>query len=145
MSAAPTPQFEWVPGPRNWWVLRGVGPAICAGTGVVALGLSVWMDSQALSCGCNFHPAAMIPLQVTALVSIALLLLLIGLNYALPSVRRIGIASTGLVIDLGLAKRAYSWAQVSSLTPKRITFLMGPSFRLSPSQADRLLRLYQLR
>ncbi len=145
MSVSPTPQFEWVPGPPTWWILRGVGPGICAGTAAVAWSLATWIDYQSLSCSCNLHPAALVPLQLLGLAAFAAMIGLVALSYALPSIRRIGIASTGLVIDLGLAKRAYSWAQVSALTPERITFLLGPSLRLSPSQADRLLRLYRLR
>ncbi len=142
--SAPPPPIEWVEGPRLWWVYRLLLPF--GGLGI-AVGLEAYYLSISwhfLACMCGASPGVFPGFQVVILAVISLGLGSQAIYYLVPSTRRIGIAPTGLLVDVGLRRFDYGWGQVCKVTRTRLSVVPGGSYRLSVQQGERLARLYAL-
>jgi hypothetical protein len=147
VAAFVEPPIEWVSGEKRWWVYRIVIPAIVL-AGLLTFFILEWSATSYLTLS-NFYFSY-------ALVFVALGVEF-GFLYAFPTVRRIGISPTRLIVDIGLHKfripwsevnqvtrtriNRYGWHQVSSVSRTRISVgdgLWRNWFVLSPEQGDRL-------
>ena len=153
MAASVEPPIEWVPGGRHWWVARVLIPGA-----VIVLLILFLVGELGYSL---FWPAGSFPF--TLVVSFAGLAVEFFFLFAIPSVRRIGISPTSLIVDVGVRKLRYPWNevnqitrtrvdrfrwnQVSSVSRTRISVGAGAWvnwFSLSPEQGDRLARFLRI-
>jgi hypothetical protein len=147
---------EWVIGPQGWWI-PWFGPGLVALPPVAVLLAYILRD-----WGRNF------PIAFSYyLLAVAILLGSICVQFALrwwfPSVRRLGIAPWGLVVDVGLRRIRYPWHRLHKVVRTRATTnlrgrlttdfrtrtVLGPDvlrtfLTLSATQGDRLAQVLQL-
>ena len=111
MTAQPYPPIEWVPGPLTSWIVYLL--AFPIGYIAVFVGAELlWPGSVGPSVGDN----GILYLIVTAAAAGSIAM---GLaQYFLPSLRRLGISPTALILDNGVTSTSYWWNQVR-LSPVR--------------------------
>ena len=153
MVDLPPPPVEWVSAGGRWWVVR---------IGVPVMVFVVYFAAFFVELRTDPSWAASNPLYFWPLVVLAIAVEFL-LVYAFPSVRRIGLSPLYLVVDVGVSKFSYSWAdvrqvtrtrvqrfrwnQVSSISQTRVSVGSGAfrtSFALSPEQGDRLAKFLRI-
>lgn len=159
LHSGPEPPTEWVSTEKRWWLPRIVVPVTVL---AVLVPVCVWyLYHQWFQVGPPLTLAQNLGLEGVFGGGVAVELAVL---YLFPSVRRIGISPTGLVVDAAFRKFRYTWPelhevtrtqvnrfrwnQVSSVTRTRISVGFGwsfNSFALSPNQGDRLAHFLNLR
>jgi hypothetical protein len=152
-AAPPPPPVEWVRSESRWWLARFVFPALL-GSLVLSAYFVVFYVNPSWSV---FGPVVMLPIVVGCLTSQYTIM------HRLPSVRRIGISPTGIVVDVGLVKQSYSWAELRDVTRTHVNELRGSQlvrvdrtrlsvghglmrqgYGLSPRQGERLAQFLRI-
>ena len=158
MNSGPEPPIEWVSAEKRWWLSRIVVPVTVVAVLVL---VNLWLLYHVwFPLSTPWTLAQMLSLEGVCGGGVAVELAVL---YRFPSVRRIGISPTGLVVDVGFRELRYTWpelhevtrirvnrfrsSQVGSLSCTRISVGSGWSFScltLSPNQGDRLAHFLHL-
>lgn len=146
---------EWVDGPRYWWAIRWIPGSVFAVTFGSLLAYVVLFDRRAFL---SLTVLAVFDGSFFAILGAGIVLL-----YWMPSLRRMGISSDGLIVDVGGHQVGYRWEEVHPIVRSKASgsgdvrtvpaietrIVVGRRvsknyFVLSSEQGDRLARYLKL-